>query len=198
MSQISGINLMTCYMFAIFDLVSVPPAMGSILFAVVGLLGSLLSPFVLRLKSVGVRGGFIMGNFLMFMCLALLGTFAYWKIPQGAFSMVLGFQFIYQMTVGPLYWFHIPEITRDAAFGISIFTVFFLSLIFASTSQLILNSALQVAGTFWMLAIFTFICFVFSVVLIKPTQGLTETEKRTLYYKQTSINKTISKEGLAE
>ena len=49
MAQISGINLMTCYSFTIFDLVGVPPVMGSILFAVVGVLGSLVSPFVLRL-----------------------------------------------------------------------------------------------------------------------------------------------------
>ena len=59
---------------------------------------------------------------------------------------------------------------------------FFASLcVFAFTAEYMMGSFLQVPGTFWVFAFFNFLGFLFCLIFIKETMGLTDKEKKLLY-----------------
>ena len=51
-----------------------------------------------------------------------------------------------------------------------------------------INSPLGVHGSIWYFAVLTFIGFLFCIIFIKETRGLTDLEKKTLY---TPVNKVL-------
>ena len=59
---------------------------------------------------------------------------------------------------------------------------FFASLcVFSFTAEYMMGSFLQVPGTFWVFAFLNFLGFLFCLVFIKETMGLTDKQKKLLY-----------------
>ena len=55
------------------------------------------------------------------------------------------------------------------------------------TFEFMINSAMQVHGTIWYFAGFNFLGFIFFLVVVKETRGLSDLEKKTLYSPKGSI-----------
>ena len=53
--------------------------------------------------------------------------------------------------------------------------------LFSFTAEYLMNSFLGVVGTFWVYASLNFLGFIFCLVFVKETMGLTDVQKKLLY-----------------
>ena len=78
-------------------------------------------------------------------------------------------------------WLYIPEVTVDAASGLAVAAQFINLTIISLTFEYMMDSELKVYGSIWYFAGLTFIGFIFCLLVVRETRGLTDIEKKTLY-----------------
>ena len=59
--------------------------------------------------------------------------------------------------------------------------------ILSFTFEYMINSELKVYGTLWLFAVITFIGFIFCVVYVRETLGLSDFEKKSIYSPKTIV-----------
>ena len=106
--QCTGLNLLVGYIFSFFAEIDLNANFGSILYAIAGLAGSLLSPFLLRLSFFDSRKGFIWGSILLAFSMAALSACIHFEKEYMTFAMIMIFQIVIQSTVCPLYYMYTP------------------------------------------------------------------------------------------
>lgn len=103
--------------------------------------------------------------------------------PTPVFVMVLLFLFVYQNTTGPVTWLYAAETTVDAGLGLCMFTlwitVFILTLI---CPVLMGKDILGPSNVFFIFSAFSAFGAFYSYYFIKETQGLSDKEKKSLFY----------------
>lgn len=87
------------------------------------------------------------------------------------------------MTVGPVHWVYLPEVTSDAQFGF-IVTINYLCSMAVSVLTEYMFEYLRPQGTFIVFALLTALGVPFMNFCVKETDGLSEREKRQLYKRQ--------------
>ena len=83
--------------------------------------------------------------------------------------------------MAPVHWIYIPEILNDAQFG-AVVTTHYLNGIYISLCTEYFIEYLRPEGTFLMFATITTLGGVFMAMFVKETQGLSDKEKKSLYY----------------
>ena len=127
-------------------------------------------------KTILAAGQLAMTIALFFCGLAVLNQ---WNLTS--FIMILLGIVSYHFSQGSVAWLYVPEVTVDAAAGLAVAAQFINLTILSICFEYMINSALQVQGTFWYFAGITFIGFLFMVFIVKETRGLEDVEKKTLY-----------------
>jgi len=72
MFQFGGVNLIVSYIFPFLEQTKLSLNMGSVLYGLAGLIGSIISPFLMNLRVMNVRRGFILGFTFVSFCFAVL------------------------------------------------------------------------------------------------------------------------------
>ena len=121
--------------------------------------------------------GFAIRAVALFFC--GLFTFKGWDLE--AFIMLCLFIGTSEMTQGSIGFLYISEVTVDAASGFSMFARYLHMMLVAFTFEFVINSPLQIYGTFWYFSGMTFLGFLFCVFFVRETRGLTDIEKKMLY-----------------
>ena len=95
--------------------------------------------------------------------------------------------FFFHCSQGNFAWIYIPEVCVDSATGLAVASQFLNLTLISLTFEFMINSAMQVHGTIWYFAGFNFLGFIFFLVVVKETRGLSDLEKKTLYSPKGSI-----------
>ena len=101
---------------------------------------------------------------------------------------MLFFTLTFTSTVGNFTWIYATEVAVDQASGLFTFSFCAALCLFSFTAEYLMDSFLQVAGTFYLFGIINFLAFLFCMCFVKETFGLTNKQMKELYSKK---NKTI-------
>ena len=85
------------------------------------------------------------------------------------------------MSHGAVAFLYISEVCVDVAAGLVLGVMFLALTISMLTFELKIESSLDIHGTIWLYAAFTFIGFIFCLFFMRETRGLSDLEKKTLY-----------------
>ena len=127
-------------MFPLFVQVGVKPNMGSILFSLSGLIGCLISPFLLKLSCMNSQKWFILGSLILALSLGVIALSIQWELDNLTLAMIMLYNFITQSTIFPLYWVYLPQVTSGAVISVSLFMIYIFTLIFTASGPYILGS----------------------------------------------------------
>lgn len=152
---------------------------GSYVLGAASCVSSILGIYVLKLfkrRSLLVPGHFIMG-----LCNILVGTFIIKGYNELTLLMMILFIFAYQTMNGILIWVYITELVVDSALGLIILTLWSFTLLFALTTNYMMESALQPQGTFFLFGSLSCCGGFFTLFFAKETVGLNDKEKKMVY-----------------
>ena len=136
-------------------------------------------------KTILLVGQFTMGTTLLFFALSI-------KLQEGAISicLMLLFNFFMMTTIGAVHWIYISEILTDVQFGF-ISTCHYCNGIEVSLISEWMFNKLRPDGTFVYYGCITLVGFFLIQHFLKETKGLTDTDKKMLYwpekYKQAKV-----------
>jgi hypothetical protein len=85
------------------------------------------------------------------------------------------------LSQGCIAWIYCSEVPVDEASGFVMAGQFLLMLILSLSMEFLINSALQIHGTFWMFGIASFFGAFFVNYFIRESKGLTDRQKKRLY-----------------
>ena len=108
-----------------------------------------------------------------------------------AYCFMIVFIFSFNVSQGNVGFIYCAEVTVDQASGITMFHFFASLCLFAFTAEYMMGSFLQVPGTFWVFGFLNFLGFLFCIIFVKETMGLTDKEKKLLYTPKSEENEEI-------
>ena len=92
-----------------------------------------------------------------------------------SFVFLCLFIICFQMSQGCVVWVYVSEVTVDAASGFVVFGQFINLTIIALTFEYMIDSQLlQLHGTYFYFGVLCLIGFVFCLIFVKETRGLTD------------------------
>ena len=136
---------------------------------------------ILLIISFGRRTLLTAGSFFMALSTFMCGLCILYEWNMAAFISVNVFIMCYHFSTGAVNWLYIPEVTVDVASGLCIGVAFANGTLISLTFEFMINSPLKVYGSIWWFSIMSAIAFVFCLVFLKETRGLTDIQKKTLY-----------------
>ena len=101
------------------------------------------------------------------------------------------------MSHGAVAFLYISEVCVDVAAGLVLGVMFLALTISMLTFELKIESSLDIHGTIWLYAAFTFIGFIFCLFFMRETRGLSDLEKKTLYSPVDRVAPTSSEKTFA-
>ena len=143
-------------------------------------------------KPIMVAGQFFMSLFLFLGGLAVKNS---WNMIS--FVMILLYLGAFMLSTGPIAWVYIPEVCVDAGSGLAVASQFMNATLLSFTFEYMINSELQVYGTFWYFSGMCFLGLLFVVFIVKETRGLTDLEKKTLYTPKSILDEATAVTELA-
>ena len=155
------------------------PIQGTWLIAISTMFASSLP--LLYNHKFGRKTLFMTGYLLMSFVLFMTGLSIYKEWNMAAFSFVICMIFCFQMLAGWLNNVYFVEVCVDTATGVVALVQAMTATITALSFDYMINSKLQVQGTFWFFSAFCFLGFLFHVFVVKETRGLSDLQKKTLY-----------------
>lgn len=132
-------------------------------------------------KLVGRRKILIIGSLAMAVCMLVMGLGIKYGWFLTAYCFMILFIIAFNVSSGNVAFLYCAEVTVDQASGITMFHFCASLCVFAFTAEYMMGSFLQVPGTFWVFAFLNFLGFLFCLVFIKETMGLTDKQKKLLY-----------------
>ena len=85
------------------------------------------------------------------------------------------------MSIGPIHWVYLPEILNDQQWGL-VSSVHYANGVWVSVITEYMIEYMKPEGTFLFYSIITFFGIFFFVFVVKETRGLSDKEKKLLYY----------------
>lgn len=98
--------------------------------------------------------------------------------------MILVFLVAFNIGSGTVTWVYNAEVTVDKAAGFCVCAQFIMTVIYNLTMEYMINSKLQAFGTFFLFGGISVVGFLFHLILVKETRGLSAKEKKTLYFNE--------------
>ena len=130
---------------------------------------------------IGRRKILIIGSMGMGVCMAGVGLAIQQQWYLTAYLLLIGFIIFFNVSQGNVAFIYAAEVTVDQASGIVMFFFFASLCLLAFTAEYLMNSFLQVPGTFVLFGGLNFLGFLFCLIWIKETMGLTDKEQKELY-----------------
>lgn len=121
----------------------------------------------------------IVGQIAMTICLTATGVFAHIKNGILAVIFIIGQFYTIQLT--NVFWIYLPEVLNDSQMGV-VASTFYANGVLLSILQEYLLAFFGVAGLFFLFASTQFFGIFFMKFYMKETVGLTDHEKKELYY----------------
>lgn len=117
----------------------------------------------------------------MAICMLVMGLGIKYEWYLTSYCFMILFIIAFNLSTGNVAFIYCAEVTVDQASGITMFHFFASLCVFAFTAEYMMGSFLQVPGTFWVFAFLNFLGFLFCLVFIEETMGLTDKQKKSLY-----------------
>ena len=113
--------------------------------------------------------------------LVLCGVFALEAQNLMTFTCLCLFICSYQLSQGSVSCLYSPEVTVDAASGFSLSAQSINLVLISFTFEYMINSPMKIHGSLWYFGALNFLGFIFCLLFVRETRGLTDLEKKTLY-----------------
>ena len=97
------------------------------------------------------------------------------------------FQVAYQITMNAVHWVYVPEILSDTQFGF-VATIHYLNGVELALVSEYMIEYMRPEGTFLFYASITFIGLFFFMYLVKETSGLSDKQKKQLYFPKNFVD----------
>jgi len=148
------------------------PRTGTYIIASSNLLAFVMA--IWTIKSFGRRPLLLYGHIGIAIAHALIGWFIIIGFDIGIVAMICIFIWIYANTTGPIAWVYSAETCTDIGQGVCLFTLWAVVLIEVLIVPMLMSSALQPQGVFFLFAGFSAVAAVFIYFYLKETRGLTD------------------------
>mmetsp|Transcript_18127 Transcript_18127/g.30966 ORF Transcript_18127/g.30966 Transcript_18127/m.30966 type:complete len:203 (+) Transcript_18127:1058-1666(+) len=161
------------------DALSIPANVCTQLFGVFQLISSIISSFVVR--RFRRRQLMIWGQ--VFISIALFGLAASLEAKSSLMTLllILFHASVFSVTIGVVHWIYIPEFLNDVQFGF-VCTFHYLNGVEISIVTEYLFNGLGLGGTFIFYGLISFAGIFFFIWNLKETDGLTDRQKKQLYW----------------
>ena len=117
----------------------------------------------------------------MTLVLTLCGFAILYGVHLGSYMAILAFILFFHLSQGSVAWLYVPEVTVDAASGLAVGAQFINLSIISLTFEFMIAGPLKSHGSIWYFAVWNFVGFIFMIVVVKETRGLTDKQKKLLY-----------------
>ena len=144
-------------------------------FAVASILAFLIVPKFQKRRTLLMISTILIAVCLIGVSLSMFSQRAYLTL-----TFAILFEFAYGCFMGPVHWIYIAEILNDAQFGIVTTLHYSVGIFIALTTESMVNEW-SPAGTFLFYSIINLLGFLFVFYYVKETDGLTDSEKKSLY-----------------
>ena len=158
---------------------SVNPIEGSNIIGIVNAVSAVVA--VSFVGFIGRRKVFIAGEFFMSLNLFLCGLSVFKQWNLAAFVFLNLFVSTYGFSLGSITWVYMPEVSVDAGTALAAAGMSISALLVQLTFDIMISSSLEVHGTIWYYSAMNFIGFIFFIIFVKESRGLTDLEKKSLY-----------------
>ena len=185
--QLTGVNAIMFYSNSILQKMEtdgkavLTPTLGTVLIGVINFVGSIFS--FLPVKYLSRKFLFCVGEFVMAASLIVLGFSALNSISSLSIVMMMLINFAFSITMGALFWTYVAEVVIDTGLGFCFLVLKGTAVIITLTTELMMESALNSWGVFWMYGGLTSIGFFYFLIFMRETKGLTDKQKKSLYSK---------------
>ncbi|CDW82084.1 sugar transporter family protein [Stylonychia lemnae] len=167
-NQLSGINCVNLYSSKIFEQSGMDPKFGTWLVGVFNFIGAIIPMIIIN------------SNYLT-------QLYANYRIML---LMIILYLVFYQLGAGPIPYIYITDICSDAGMSFGTLSMWLWSLFTTIvTPFLIMNEKIGITGCFAGLTVLTFIGFIFCLLVLKETKGLTDDQCKKLFSKQETTKK---------
>ena len=160
--------------------ISITAKQGSYMVGCVNWAGALLSP--IPLSMFGRKTLLFWGQIGMGVSLVLTGIFQMLDMSIPIIVCLCIFITAFQFSQGPIAWMYAAEVAVDTALGLCILALFLSLLEKAITMEFMVHSAMGPHGMFFLLGTVTLLGAIFIAVYVKETKGLSDLEKKSLYF----------------
>lgn len=152
---------------------------GTQIIGVAKTVGALVSVFVVsRFKRITL----LMASQISLSIMLLL-TALFMQLANGYVTIILmsAFQIMFNITLAPIHWIYLPEVLNDTQMGIVLGTHYMVSLIFSITSEYMIEY-MTPQGAFLLFGLMTTGTIFFVWFCMKETWGLSDKQKKQLYF----------------
>jgi len=112
-----------------------------------------------------------------------VGVFDNNEMNEGVLVMISIFYFVYCQTSGPIAWLYATETTIDTALGICLLTLWGVTFVLSLICPVLMGKDyLGESNTFFLFAALSFMGSIYGFFIMKETYGLSDKEKKSLYY----------------
>jgi hypothetical protein len=160
--------------------ISITAKQGSYMVGCVNWAGALISP--IPLSYFGRKTLLFWGQLAMGAALVATGIFQMLDMSIPVIVSICIFITAFQFSQGPIAWMYAAEVAVDTALGLCILALFLSLLEKAITMEFMVHSAMGAHGMFFLLGAITLIGALFVAVFIRETKGLSDIEKKSLYF----------------
>lgn len=169
----SGMNALIYFSNILFKGTMVAPLTITFLVGLFNFLATILGVFMI--SKFGRRTLMLHSNFWMTILMAALGFSLIHKIPSLCIVSVLTFISFYEISSGPITWLYMGEILMDKAISIAVVLNWVIKIIISYVIPVVLLKIgnENIGYIFYTFAGFQVLNFVFIVVFMKETKGLT-------------------------
>jgi len=101
---------------------------------------------------------------------------------MGVLVMMCVFLLIYQNTSGPVTWAYAAETCCDVSLGVALLSLYSTIFVLNLTTEPLMHSPLGQQGVFFLFAGCSFVAVFFMWKFVPETKGLTDAEKKRLFY----------------
>ena len=124
--------------------------------------------------KVGRKPIFVIGHLAIAVAMLVCGFSIDNQWNTSSLIMIVLIIFAFHMSTGTMCWVYVPEVCIDRAMGVVVaFQALNLTIVVFSF-EFMINSALQVHGTFWYFSAINFLATLFCLFFVKETRGLTD------------------------
>ena len=118
----------------------------------------------------------------MGLCLVLTGIFQMLDMSIPIIISLCAFITAFQFSQGPIAWMYSAEVAVDTALGLCVLALFLSLLEKAITMEFMVHSTMGPHGMFFLLGSVTLVGAIFIALFVKETKGLSDIEKKSLYF----------------
>ena len=156
----------------------ISPLAGSMIIGLTSSASTILAYYLI--SYFGRRTLLVSGQIGVALPLFAAGVCLIYEYAITSFILICSFIFVYQFTLASVAWLYIPEVTVDKATGFCMTSQFIFMLQLSLTFEYQLSS-IGIQGNMWLFGGVSLLGFLFMLLFVKESRGLTDRQKKQLY-----------------